>query len=264
MRRTGTGSGPGSGRRRARLGERAPHLQRSACRRGRAEPGVGCGGGHGVPEHGGAPRRTWLAARRDRVSLAGPCGQSGSGLAQARCATGSGGTGPDRAAAALERVRPEHPRHRALQNCSTSGARGSGYASESSLPWSNRKMAEEFLSVAELEKVCIFHQFFINFLDHYLSNRYHAKALLTYCKAASSVPDPAKVASEDQFSKGIGGTREDHIAEKVSHPWMILVANLRNFWFVVTLRISLRCQWPYENDLSGFCGHCSRQQASTT
>jgi len=41
------------------------------------------------------------------------------------------------------------------------------------------------------------------------------KALTEYCRSASSAPDPAKIASEDQFAKGIGGTKEDHVAEKI-------------------------------------------------
>ncbi len=41
------------------------------------------------------------------------------------------------------------------------------------------------------------------------------QALLEYCKNVSSVPDPAKIASEDNFSKGVGGTKADHLLEKV-------------------------------------------------
>ena len=41
------------------------------------------------------------------------------------------------------------------------------------------------------------------------------RALLQYCRSAGNAPDPAKIASEDQFARGIGGSKADHVAEKV-------------------------------------------------
>ena len=43
-------------------------------------------------------------------------------------------------------------------------------------------------------------------------------ALLAYCKNASAAADPAAVAADASFEKGIGGTKADHIAEKVLTP----------------------------------------------
>ena len=43
-------------------------------------------------------------------------------------------------------------------------------------------------------------------------------ALLAYCKNASAAADPAAVAADASFEKGIGGTKADHIAEKVLLP----------------------------------------------
>jgi len=40
-------------------------------------------------------------------------------------------------------------------------------------------------------------------------------ALLAYCKSANSVPDPALLATDASFAKGVGGTKADHLAEKV-------------------------------------------------
>ena len=41
-------------------------------------------------------------------------------------------------------------------------------------------------------------------------------ALLAYCKNASSAPDPAATAASDaSFAKGIGGSKADHLAEKM-------------------------------------------------
>jgi hypothetical protein len=40
------------------------------------------------------------------------------------------------------------------------------------------------------------------------------EALLAYCKNATSAPDPAVTAAS--FERGIGGTKADHIAEKVT------------------------------------------------
>lgn len=41
------------------------------------------------------------------------------------------------------------------------------------------------------------------------------QALLAYCKNATSAPDPALLATDASFAKGVGGTKADHIAEKV-------------------------------------------------
>ena len=43
-------------------------------------------------------------------------------------------------------------------------------------------------------------------------------ALLAYCKNASAAADTAAVAADASFEKGIGGTKADHIAEKVLTP----------------------------------------------
>jgi hypothetical protein len=40
------------------------------------------------------------------------------------------------------------------------------------------------------------------------------EALLAYCKNATAAPDPAVTAAS--FERGIGGTKADHIAEKVT------------------------------------------------
>jgi len=40
------------------------------------------------------------------------------------------------------------------------------------------------------------------------------EALLAYCKNATAVADPAMLANDASFDKGIGGTKEDHIKEK--------------------------------------------------
>jgi hypothetical protein len=45
------------------------------------------------------------------------------------------------------------------------------------------------------------------------------EALLSYCKNATAVADPAILANDASFDKGIGGTKEDHIKEKVLEPY---------------------------------------------
>ena len=53
----------------------------------------------------------------------------------------------------------------------------------------------------------------------FLEGKELEEALLSYCKNATSVADPAKVATDASFEKGIGGTKADHIAEKVKLIW---------------------------------------------
>jgi hypothetical protein len=52
-------------------------------------------------------------------------------------------------------------------------------------------------------------------MSELLSGNDLEEALLAYCKNASSAPDPAAVASDASFAKGIGGTKADHLAEKM-------------------------------------------------
>jgi hypothetical protein len=40
------------------------------------------------------------------------------------------------------------------------------------------------------------------------------ETLLAYCKNVRAVADPAMLANDASFDKGIGGTKEDHIKEK--------------------------------------------------
>ena len=51
-----------------------------------------------------------------------------------------------------------------------------------------------------------------------LSGKELEEALIQYCKHASSSPDPALTASDASFAQGIGGTKADHLAEKVLVP----------------------------------------------
>ena len=55
-----------------------------------------------------------------------------------------------------------------------------------------------------------------------LSGKELEEALIQYCKHASSSPDPALTASDASFAQGIGGTKADHLAEKVCSVPMLL------------------------------------------
>ena len=52
------------------------------------------------------------------------------------------------------------------------------------------------------------------------------EALLSYCKNATAVADPAMLANDASFDKGIGGTKEDHIKEKVNPLSKVLLVSL--------------------------------------